>query len=659
MLDLFLLTNGISIGIVLFLAAAGLTILFGILKILNFAHGSFIMVGAYLTSSVLKLMPGYGVAEFLLTAVGVGIVVGLLGLVVDRIVFRRLHGIGEAVALIATFALMLVIDGGVALIWGVKYVSVDAPQGMEGAVFLGSLVLPSFSVLLVGIGLATFLAIDLLLTRSWVGKTLQSISEDRWIMDILGFNPRRLEFVAVFAAFFLAGFAGSVLSPNQVITPSLGGHMIIQAFAVVVVGGLGSVRGAFLAAMLLGLAESFGSGIMPSLSLYIGMIIILVLRPQGLIAPKLSAKPGSWSISWLWEGLYGSPKRAVPAMSQEMVPATARKPVLSAAELRVLILLGIVLLSVPLWAGSGVVFAASLVLISTIFSMSWNLMFGYGGMASFGHGAFFAIGAYLSAYMLKTDPGASFALILLSAMVLGALIAAPVGIIALRRSTGVQLAILTLALAEILRVLISYSIRLGRDEGLTALPRPTIGFGEMSVSLGPDTSYYLFLCLACGAMVAILWAVSHSSFGRVLRSIRQDAPRATFLGVNVDRFRLQGFMLAAAVAAYAGALAAPLSQIVTPQAAAISRSTEPMLHTLLGGAGSFWGPAVGTIIFAAVNYATRTMAGLSELVMGLTLLAVVLIAPGGAAGFLRDIGGGMFRRRSPTPPAKAAAEGLQ
>jgi len=386
-----------------------------------------------------------------------------------------------------------------------------------------------------------------------------------------------------------------------------------------------------------------------------------VLRPQGLIAPKLGAKPASWSISWLWEGLGGWKKGAVPAKREGIaVPAMTQSTVISSAELRVLIALCIVLVSLPVWAGGGVVFVASLALISTIFSMSWNLMFGFGGMASFGHAAFFAIGAYLSAYILKTDPGASIALILVGALVLGALVAAPVGIIALRRSTGVQLAILTLALAEVLRVLISYSVTLGRDEGLSALPRPRIGFGEMSGSLGTDTSYYLFLCVACGAMVAILWAVSHSSFGRVLRSIRQDAQRATFLGVNVDRFRLQAFMLAAAVAAYAGALAAPLSQIVTPQAAAISRSTEPMLQTLLGGAGSFWGPAVGTIIFATANYATRTLAGLSEFVMGVTLLVVVLIAPGGAAGFLGHFGGGMFGPRSAAPaPAKAAAEGLQ
>lgn len=644
---LFLIANGISIGITLFIAASGLAILFGILKMLNFAHGSFIMVGAYLASTLLSAVPGYGVVAFLAVAAVVGILVGLMGLAVNRVIFRRLQGLDEAVALIATFALMLVVDGGVELIWGAQYISVDVPQGLDSAIFLGPLAIPSFSVLVLGVGVVLFLLIDLFLTRSWGGKMLQAVSDDRWIMDILGHNPRKLELLAVFLSFFLAGFSGAVLAPNQVLAPDLGRHMIIQAFAVVVVGGLGSVRGALLAAMLLGMAESFGSTFMPSLSLYLGMIVILILRPQGLVARRIAPRPGSWSLSWLWEGIgcagVRSTTAAAPVVKRTLPgvaavgPASARPGASSVAGTACLVVLALGLLSIPFWGGAGLVFVVGLGLISVVFSMSWNLMFGFGGLASFGHAAFFAIGAYLSAYALKYVPGASFGFILAGAFVLGGLVAAPVGILALRRATGVQLAILTLALAEVLRVLISYAPNLGRDEGLSAVSRPSIGFGNWSVSLASDASYYLFLCAACGVMILVLRNVCRSSFGRTLRAIRQDAERAMFLGINVDRFRLQAFVLAAAVAAYAGALSAPLSQIVTPQAAGITKSTEPMLHTLLGGAGSFWGPALGTAIFTAIDYGTRTFAGLSEFIMGVTLLLVVLAAPSGAEGLFRKV----------------------
>lgn len=659
---LSIFVNGISIGIAFFLAAAGLTILFGILRILNFAHGSFIMVGAYLASTLLSQMGKYGTLTFLLVALAVGAVIGIAGLVVDRIVFRRLHGIDEAVALIATFALMLLVNGASELLWGANFRSVDPPEALGGAIALGPIMVPTFSVFLLVVGVVVFLLVDLFLHRSWMGKTLRAIAEDRWIMGILGHSPRLLELLAVFLAFFLAGFAGSILAPNQILAPNLGNHFIIQAFAVVIVGGLGSIRGTFIAAMLLGMAESIGSIVMPSLSLYICMIVILVLRPQGLVAPRLSVSPGSWSFSWLWQGL--TPQRGKHAGQRAAKPQAAlvARPIQRDAQgalrlhLGALLALAVAMVSLPLWAGGGVLFVASLVLIGTVFAMSWNLMFGFGGMATFGHAAFFAIGGYVAAFLLKTKPQVPFELVIVAAFALGGLIAAAIGIVAVRRANGVQLAILTLALAEVLRVLISNSAALGRDEGLSAIPRPSIGYGGLTVQLGSNTSYYLFLCVACALMVWLIWALCHCAFGRTLRSIRQDAQRALFLGINVDRFRLFSFIAAAAIAAFAGALAAPLTQIVTPEAAGVARSTQPMLHTLVGGSGAFWGPAVGTLIFAAIDYGTRTLTGLSEVIMGFTLLVIVLIAPGGVFGYLQALVVRFFGKRGSARPVVVAKE---
>lgn len=633
--------NGLALGMALFLAAIGLTILFGILRILNFAHGSFIMVGAYLASTMLRGLGPTTPLQFLLVALAAGVLIGLAGLVLDMIVFRRLHGSDEAMALIATFAVMLVVNGGAKLIWGANYVSVDAPAAWARAIQLGPIMVPTFSAALFMIGLLIFVALEFFLHYSWTGKTMRAVAEDRWIMGILGHSPRRIELLAVFLSFFLAGLAGGLLVPNQVLTPHLGDQFIIQAFAVVIVGGLGSVRGSLIAALILGLAEAVGSLFIPSLSLYICMILILVLRPQGLFPSRTATPPGSWSLDWLVGGLRRK-LRAVgqkprPSATSSAVPPAARRharPPLHGAWLAAG---AVVLVSLPLWSGDGIVHLASLVLIGALFAMSWNLMFGFAGIATFGHAAFYGVGAYLSGYLLKNHAAVPFELTLLLAFGLGALVAGLIGIVAIRRANGVQLAILTLALAEVARVLISYTPGLGRDEGLSAVPRPTIGWEGFALRLDTSTSYYLFLCGAGALCAALLWIVSYSRFGRTLRSIHQDPQRALFLGINVDGFRWAAFVFTAGIAALAGALATPLSQIVTPEAASIARSTEPMLRTLMGGAGTFWGPALGAFIFAAIDYAARNLAGLSEFIMGLTLLVIILIAPGGVLRFARRL----------------------
>jgi len=651
-------SNGLALGMALFLAAIGLTILFGILRILNFAHGSFIMVGAYLATTMLRALGGYDTTGFLLVALAAGVLIGVAGLVLDVVVFRRLHGVDEAMALIATFAVMLVVNGGAKLIWGANYVSVDAPPAWARAINLGPIMVPTFSAALFVIGLVVFVALEIFLHYSWTGKTMRAVAEDRWIMGILGHSPRRIELFAVFLSFFLAGFAGAVLVPNQVLTPHLGDQFIIQAFAVVIVGGLGSVRGSLVAALVLGLAEAVGSMYMPSLSLYVCMILVLVLRPQGLFPSRTATPPGSWSFDWLIGGLRrklqaGAQRRAVVRADATAMPADVGQSAAIPAHGVWLAALAAVLLTLPLWSGGGIVHLASMVLIGAVFAMSWNLMFGFGGIATFGHAAFYGIGAYLSGYLLKNYAGVPFELVLLAAFALSTVLAGITGIVAIRRANGVQLAILTLALAEVARILISYTPGLGRDEGLSAVPRPSIGWGDFSISLSSTTAYYLFLCAACGLCAWMMWCVAYSRFGRTLRAIHQDPQRALFLGINVDGFRWSAFVFTAGIAAVAGALATPLSQIVTPEAASIARSTEPMLRTLMGGAGTFWGPAIGTFIFAAIDYSARNLAGLSEFIMGVTLLVIILIAPGGVIRFVRTLSG-MARKsaRPATPEAR-------
>jgi len=311
------------------------------------------------------------------------------------------------------------------------------------------------------------------------------------------------------------------------------------------------------------------------------------------------------------------------------------------ADIPIFAALLLLFLSVPVWADPGLVFLAGVALVQIVFALSFNTIFGLAGMVSFGHAAYFASGAYAAGLMLKgSDPS------LLQALAAGGLaggaMACAIGTVALRRASGNYFAILTLALAELLHIVISKSTMLGREDGLTGIVRPRIDlFGLVTLDLTQGTTlFYLLLVLA--ALFGLgAWLMWHGSFGRVLAAIRQDPDRAAFLGINVHRVRLVAFSLSGMGAGLAGAMYAPLAQLLTPEVAHWSYSALPILFCLLGGTASYWGPVAGVLVFLGLEHATRNIVGLSEIVIGATLLFVVLAFPGGLAGGISR----MARRR--------------
>lgn len=298
----------------------------------------------------------------------------------------------------------------------------------------------------------------------------------------------------------------------------------------------------------------------------------------------------------------------------------------------VLLVVALIGLLLPQFANRGIVFIAGMVCVNAIFAISFNLLFRTAGILSFGQAMFYAAGSYACALLVTQAPGVPFLAILLVAGVVGGLLAALVGMVALRRTEGVYFAILSLAFAELVRVLVSRSTLLGRDDGMTGITRPVFDVPGIRIDLRSGDDYYYFLLLAAVAAVAILWIVVHGAFGRVLTAIRQDPRRAECLGVPVQRYRLAAFVVSGGFSAFAGAIAAPWIQIVTPETAHWVNSTLPMLCTLLGGSAFFWGPAIGAVLLAGLAYATRSLVGVSDVVSGGLLLAVVLALPGGVIG---------------------------
>lgn len=643
----FALFNGFATGMTIFLVAAGVTLIFGILKIINFSHGAFFMLGAYLAYSIVGTQVS-SVPMLIFASVAAGLVVGLFGYVVDVLVLRKIRGYDEHYVLIGTFAILLMVNGVVKVIWGVDFHGVSPPASLSGAFRVAGVVIPSYSIFVIVVGVLAFLALDFALHRMWIGKVLRSLVSDSWMIGLLGYNVVAYYLFTVMLAFFMAGAAGALLLPNQSLAPTLSDAYLMLGFVCCIIGGLGNVRGAFVAAILLGVVENISTVLLngvPGLTVYVAMVLTLLFRPQGIFAaagPQFTAPPGD---GWLAPRA-PKPSATVAAAAEARIPKQT-----SISDLRLSLrprpfLLPIVsavicvaALTLPFWANPGIQFLAGRTAIDAIFALSWAFMFSIAGVVSFGHAAFFALGGYAVGVFLKFMPGVPFLLGLAVTAVFAALIAGVVGLMTLKRASGIYLAILTMSLAEILRMLIGQSNFLGRDDGLSSIPRPKIGLGFTTIDLTHDTAYYYFILFMTVVCVAPLWWLTHGRFGRVLQAMRQDAERTVFIGVDISRYRLAAFMIGAAVAAVAGGLYAPWTQIATPELGNLHASVVPVLNTLLGGAHAFWGPIVGTIAFAFVNFSTRTLVGVSEIVIGGTLLAIVLVAPLGIVGFLEKVDG--------------------
>jgi len=282
-----LLVNSLTWAMATFLVAAGLTLVFGTLHILNFSHGGFFMIGAYLAYSLADAIGGApSIAVYLFGSLVAGVVVALLGLVVDRLVLRRLAGVEDAYVLIATYALLLVCEGSTKLIWGLNYHSVMPPAALDGAWLVGNAVLPRMSLFIIAAGVVVFVLLEYFLNRTKPGRLVKAIAADPWMARLLGVNVRLVYTATVALGFALAGLAGGLLVSNQTLSPTLASAFVIQAFGVIIIGGMGSISGAFLGSILLGVIDAFGQWALPGLPglpFFVAMTLILLLRPQGLM----------------------------------------------------------------------------------------------------------------------------------------------------------------------------------------------------------------------------------------------------------------------------------------------------------------------------------------------------------------------------------------
>lgn len=294
--------NGLQLGVLLFLVAAGLTLVFGIMDFINLAHGSFYMIGAYICGTITALTDSFVLGVLL----GIPLTAGV-GLLTELGIIRSLYQRDHLDHVLATFGLILIFDTGVHLIWGAEGMAIPLPSWLETQVTLvGDTLFPTYRIAIISVGLLVAAGLYFVVNHTRIGMLIRAGASNRTMVQALGVNIRTL-FTLVFAAgAAIAGIAGMMISPITEASIGMGNEIIIVAFVVIIIGGIGSIKGAFVGALIVGLIDTLGRSYLdqlmklfmstdnaetaaPAVSamlIYILMAVILALRPQGLFPPK-------------------------------------------------------------------------------------------------------------------------------------------------------------------------------------------------------------------------------------------------------------------------------------------------------------------------------------------------------------------------------------
>ena len=562
-MDLILIQtlNGLASASSLFLVASGLSIIFGVTRVVNFAHGSFYMLGAYIAWSLVTRLGPASALGFWGGVVLAALLVGVIGVVIEVVLLRRIYQAPELFQLLATFGVVLMVQDVALAAWGPQDLLGPRAPGFRSFVPILGNRFPTYELFLIVLGPIVLGALWLLFNRTRWGTLVRAATLDREMVGALGVNQRLLFTSVFFLGSCLAGLGGALQLPREAVNLHMDLSIIAEAFVVVVVGGLGSVTGAFLAAVLIGVVHAFGILIFPKITLvlvFLIMAVVLIVRPYGL----LGRKPGVVQAG-----------------------AAAREPLLSPAGRDTRIAGAVALTALvlaPLVLGSYGISLLTELVILTLFAASLHFIMGPGGLASFGHAAYFGLGAYGAALAAKW-----LAAPMAAGLAGGALPCRTCG-------RGVRL-VLRAAVGRVSR---HADAGLRADRLVGGLP---VGGADrrrqrhprrVAVGLGGREGHLLLP----GA-----GAVRRRRAGRCAPSSSRPSAtrcgpgatarvRAEAIGLDVTRINWAAFAIAAVAAGIAGGLFAYFKGSVFPTYMAIPKSVDALLMVLLGGVQTVSGP---------------------------------------------------------------------
>ncbi|MCV2888394.1 ABC transporter permease [Ruegeria aquimaris] len=598
------LLTGLANASSLFLIASGLSIIFGVTRIVNFAHGSFYMLGAYLAYTLVTTLQG-GIPGYWFSVLAAAVLVGGIGLVVELTILRRIYRAPELFQLVATFGVVLIVQDATLAIWGAEDLLGPRAPGLDRAVRLMGEPIPEYDLALIAIGPAVLAAIWLVFHRTRWGVLVRAATQDREMVGALGVNQAWLFSAAFVLGSALAGLGGALQIPREAVSLQMDLSIIGEAFVVVVIGGMGSVTGAFVAAVLISVLNAFAILIFPQVSIvlpFVVMAAVLIVRPYGLFG-----RPGSE------HGGAEEPEQPLRLLDQRST--------------MVLLALVAMLAFSPAVVSDFTTILLVDVMVATLFAVSLHFMMGIGGMVSFGHAAYFGVGAYAAAMAVKMLGWG-----MLPAMALGPVAAALAALFFgwfCVRLSGVYLAMLTMAAAQILwGVTFQWQEVTGGDDGI-------LGVWPAEWAKSDRVYFYLALVLCLGG-IWLLRRVAHSPFGYTLRGVRDSRIRAEAIGIDTRFHQWMGFTLAGTLAGLAGVVFVFSKGSVFPDALSIGHSIDGLIMVLLGGIHALAGPVYGAMAMVLIeDWVSRL--DYWRFIFGGIILTVVLLAPDGIAGGVRRL----------------------
>jgi branched-chain amino acid transport system permease protein len=594
------------------LMSLGVAIIFGMLRIANFVQGAQFMLGAFCAWFLLslpQLFPGLGLPSigYWPALVIAPLMVGAVGYLMEKLFISRVYQLDHAYGVLLTLGLALVIEG----IFHVQFGSVgkpyDLPPSLQGGHNLGFMFLPNYRAWVIVASIVICLGTWYAIERTKLGAYLRAATENPTMVQAFGINVPRMLTLTYALGVGLAGLAGVMAAPIYQVSPQMGQNIIIVIFAIVVIGGMGSILGSIVSGFILGVVEGLTKVFYPqasSTAIFVIMIVVLLIKPQGLFGG-------------------GSVAASHTTTSTGLTPGTLR---LKRPEITYLIILAAIGIAAPL--AFYPIFLTK-VLCFALFACAYNLIFGYVGLIAFGHAAFFGAAVYAAAHSAK-HWGLTPELSILLGVAVASLLGLIIGWLAIRRQ-GLYFAMITLALAQLVYAYVVQAPWTNGEDGIQAVPRGEL-FGL--IPLSDMTTLYYFVLAVFLAGFAIVHRVIRSPFGQVLRSIRDNEPRATSLGYDTDRFKLLAFVLSAALSGLAGGMMAIIFQIAILPQISFTTSAEALLMVLIGGVGTVLGPVVGAVILVSMQNYLSQLGSWVLIVQGTVFILCVMTLRKGVVGSL-------------------------